>query len=95
MMNERAAQLGCTNTHFVNTNGLYDDSHYTTAYDLALISRAFFQDEMLCKIGNTARYHFEPTATQPDDFYLNNKHKLITGEIAYDGIRGGKTGGSS
>ena len=92
MMNERAAQLGCTNTHFVNTNGLYDDSHYTTAYDLALISRAFFQDEMLCKIGNTARYHFEPTATQPDDFYLNNKHKLITGEIAYDGIRGGKTG---
>lgn len=92
MMNERAKQLGCTNTHFVNTNGLYDDNHYTTAYDLALISRAFFQDEMLCKIGNTARYHFEPTATQPDDFYLNNKHKLITGEIAYDGIRGGKTG---
>lgn len=92
MMNERAAQLGCTNTHFVNANGLYDDDHYTTAYDLALISRAFFRDEMLCKIGNTARYHFEPTATQPDDFYLNNKHKLITGEIEYDGICGGKTG---
>ncbi|MCD7725381.1 MAG: D-alanyl-D-alanine carboxypeptidase [Clostridiales bacterium] len=92
MMNERAAELGCTNTHFVNTNGLYDDDHYTTAYDLALIARAFFQDEMLCKIGNTARYHFEATATQPDDFYLNNKHKLINGEIEYDGICGGKTG---
>ncbi len=92
MMNERAAEMGCTNTHFVNANGLYDDDHYTTVYDLALISCAFFQDEMLCKIGNTSRYHFEPTATQPDDFYLNNKHKLITGEIAYEGICGGKTG---
>lgn len=92
MMNERAAQIGCTNTHFVNANGLYDDDHYTTVYDLALISCAFFQNEMLCKIGNTPRYHFEATSTQPDDFYLNNKHKLISGEIAYDGICGGKTG---
>lgn len=92
MMNERAVEMGCTNTHFVNANGLYDDDHYTTVYDLALISCAFFQDEMLCKIGNTSRYHFEPTATQPDDFYLNNKHKLITGEVAYEGICGGKTG---
>ena len=92
LMNERAAELGCTGSHFANTNGLPDDNHYTTAYDLALISAAFFQNEMLCKIGNTARYHFEPTATQPDDFYEKNKHLLITGEIPYEGIRGGKTG---
>ena len=92
LMNKRAAELGCTDTHFVNTNGLPDDDHYTSAYDLALISSAFFQNEMLCKIGNTARYHFEPTATQPDDIYEKNKHQLITGEIAYEGILGGKTG---
>ena len=92
MMNSKAKELGCVSTNFVNPNGIHNENHYSSAYDLALISRAFFQDEMLCKIGNTARYHFEPTATQPDDFYLNNKHKLITGEIAYDGIRGGKTG---
>lgn len=91
-MNERAAELGCTNSHFANTNGLPDDDHYTTAYDLALIASAFYQNEMLCKIDNTARYHFEPTATQPDDFFLKNKHQLISGEIAYDGILGGKTG---
>lgn len=91
-MNERASELGCTGSHFTNTNGLPDDNHYTTVYDLALISSAFFQNEMLCKIGNTARYHFEPTATQPDDFYKINKHQLVTGEIAYDGILGGKTG---
>ncbi|MCH5254429.1 MAG: D-alanyl-D-alanine carboxypeptidase [Lachnospiraceae bacterium] len=92
MMNACAKELGCLNTHFVNTNGLHDDNHYTSAYDLAIIARSFFQNEMLCKIGNTARYHFEPTATQPDDFYKVNKHKLITGEIPYEGVLGGKTG---
>lgn len=91
-MNKRAEEIGCTDSHFMNTNGLHDDDHYTSAYDLALISSSFFQNEMLCKIGNTARYHFEPTATQPDDFYLINKHRLINGEIPYDGVLGGKTG---
>lgn len=92
LMNTRAKELGCTDSHFTNTNGLHDTEHYTTAYDLAMISKAFFQNEMLCKISNTARYHFEPTATQPDDFYKLNKHKLINGEIPYEGILGGKTG---
>lgn len=92
LMNMRAAELGCTDSHFSNTNGLFDENHYTSAYDLALISRAFFQNEMLCKISNTARYHFEPTETQPDDFYKKNKHQLVNGEIPYEGIVGGKTG---
>ena len=92
LMNKRATELGCTNTHFNNTNGLQDEFHYTSAYDLALIARAFFDNELLCKVGNTPRYHFTETTTQPDDFYLNNKHKLISGEIKYDGIVGGKTG---
>lgn len=92
LMNERAEELGCTDSHFMNTNGLPDDNHYTTVFDLALISSTYFQNEMLCKIGNTARYHLEPTETQPDDIYLNNKHQLINGEIAYEGVRGGKTG---
>lgn len=92
MMNVRAAELGCTNSHFANTNGLFDENHYTSAYDLALISTAFFQNEMLCKISNTSRYHFEATATQPDDFYIITKHRLVKGEIPYEGIIGGKTG---
>ncbi len=92
LMNDRAKELGCTNTHFANTNGLQADDHYTSAYDLALISRAFFGNELLCKVGNTPRYHFYATAGQPDDFYLNNKHKLINGEMPYEGIVGGKTG---
>lgn len=92
MMNEKATALGCNNTHFVNAHGLYDDEHYTTAYDLALIACAFFDNELLSKVGNTASYHFEATDSQPDDFIVRNKHKLITGEIACDGIKGGKTG---
>lgn len=92
MMNDKAAELGCTDSHFMNSNGLFDENHYTSVYDLALISCEFFRNEMLCKISNTARYHFEPTATQPDDFYLNNKHQLINHEIQYEGILGGKTG---
>lgn len=92
MMNERAEELGCTNTHFVNAHGLYDENHYTSAYDLALIAKAFFQNELLAKIGNTAFHHFQPTSTQPDDFIERNKHQLITGAIPYDGIKGGKTG---
>lgn len=92
MMNERAAELGCKNTHFVNANGLHDEDHYTSAYDLALIARAYFQNDVLRRIGNTASYHFIPSAGQPDDFYKTNKHDLINGTFSYEGIIGGKTG---
>ena len=95
MMNDRAKELGCKNTNFVNANGLHDDNHYTTAYDLALIARAFFSNDYLANISNTRRVHFEPTATQPDDFYLNNKNKIISGEIKYEYYLGGKTGYTS
>ncbi len=92
MMNQKAAELGCLNTHFVNANGLHADDHYTSAYDLALIARAYFQNDVLRRIGNTPSYHFLPSAGQPDDFYKTNKHALINGEISYEGIIGGKTG---
>lgn len=92
MMNERAAELGCQNTHFVNANGLHDQDHYTSAYDLALIARAYFQNDVLRRIGNTASYHFIPTPGQSEDFYKSNKHRLINGELSYEGVIGGKTG---
>ena len=95
LMNERAVQLGCTDSHFVNANGLHDDNHYTSAYDLALIAQAFFQNEVCLAIGNTASYQFTETDTQPDSFTLTNKHELITGEVSYSGIIGGKTGYTS
>lgn len=92
MMNQKAAELGCQNTHFINANGLHSEDHYTSAYDLALIARAYFQNDVLRRIGNTPSYHFLPSAGQPDDFYKLNKHQLINGEFPYEGIIGGKTG---
>ncbi len=94
-MNERAAELGCTESHFVNTNGLYDDNHYTSAYDLGRIALAFFDNDVCRQVGNCATYHFAATDTQPDDFTLTNKHELITGATSYTGIIGGKTGYTS
>ncbi len=92
MMNEKAEELGCINTHFSNAHGLHADDHYTSAYDLSLIASAFFRNELLSKVANTSSYHFESTATQPDEFTIRNKHKLITGEIKCENISGGKTG---
>lgn len=95
MMNEKASELGCRNSHFVNAHGLHSEEHYTCAYDLAIIAKAFFQNELLSKIGNTSYHHFEPTDTQPDDIIIRNKHRLVSGEIPYEGIKGGKTGYTS
>ena len=92
MMNERAKALGCTDSHFANTNGLPVSSHYTSAHDLALIARAFFDVPLLARISGTATYHFAKTDRQKDDFVIRNKHKLVNGEIPCEGLVGGKTG---
>lgn len=49
-MNARARELGCTNTHYVNTHGLHDPNHYTTAYDLAIITEAALANEEFTEI---------------------------------------------
>ena len=93
IMNDRAAQLGCLNTHFVNPNGLPDDDHYTTAYDLAMIGRAFFANEMLCKITLSPRIDFPPTDKLPQGKLENNHMEIIPGgTYAYEHIVGCKTG---
>ena len=53
MMNQKAADLGCTNTHFVNPHGLHDDNHYTSAHDMALITQAAIQNEDFVRISGT------------------------------------------
>ena len=93
IMNERAAELGCLNSHFVNPNGLPDENHYTTAYDLAMIGRAFFANEMLCKITLSRRIDFPATEKLPLGKLENNNMKIIPGgEYAYEYLVGCKTG---
>lgn len=92
MMNQKARELGCSNSHFVTTNGLHDENHYTSSYDLALIAQAFFKNETLSKIAGTRYYKIEPTDTQPDLIELYTHNQLTNGTYEYEGYVGGKTG---
>lgn len=96
MMNQRAEELGCLNSNFVNPNGLPDEDHYTTAYDLAMIGRAFFANEMLCKITLTRRLEIPASDTIPVTKLENNNMQLIPGgSYAYENLVGCKTGYTS
>ena len=93
MMNKRAAELGCENTHFVNANGLPDPNHYTTAHDLARILAAAIKNEDFCKISGSASYTIPPTNMTPYSRNLENSNALIKeGEYHYEGVIAGKTG---
>ena len=93
IMNERAKELGALNSNFVNPNGLPDENHYTTAYDLAMIGRAFFANDILCNMTTTRMLELQPTATQPDHIMEVNQMSLIRGgKYAYEYLVGCKTG---
>ena len=61
LMNQKAAELGCTGTHFTNPSGLNDPDHYTTARDMAKIAGAAFKNETLQKISSSLSYEFPAT----------------------------------
>lgn len=91
IMNERAEELGCLNTNFVNPNGLPDENHYTTAYDLAMIGRAFFANEMLCRISLTRRLEIPASDTIPVAKIENSSMQIIPGgAYAYEYLIGCK-----
>lgn len=93
MMNERAVQLGCTNTHFVNASGLPDPDHYVSALDLAKIAKEFFSNDTLCLISGSSKYVIPTTNITDEERPLENHHKMIPGKkYEYEGIIGGKTG---
>ncbi len=96
MMNERAAELGCTNTHFTNANGLPDEEHVTTARDMALISQEAIKNSEFREIIGTVQYVIPPTNIHDDPTYLNNHNKMINdykgSEHLYEYCIGGKTG---
>lgn len=98
MMNDRVTKLGCENTHFMNPHGLTHENHYTSAYDMALISQAALENDMFRKITATKRYTIPFTNKHPnEETPLVNHHKMLTnymGETAYlyDSCIGGKTG---
>lgn len=76
MMNERAFELGCTGTHFVNPHGLHDEEHYTTARDLILITQAALKSETFKQITNTPVYTL-PATNLSEERILRTTNMLI------------------
>ena len=97
MMNEKAASLGCTDSHFVNPSGLNDPEHYTSAYDMALISQAAFRNETFTEIDSKLYYDIPPTKLNPEGIRVYPGHKMLKKNTSqyYPGIIGGKTGYTS
>ena len=100
-MNMRASELGTKNTYFSDTNGLSSDHHYTTAYDLFLISREAMRHELFVEISDTVSYQVPPTNIYKKTRTLKNSNALISPEgvygddYVYRGASGVKTGYTS
>lgn len=77
MMNAKANEIGCQNTNFTNPHGLPDENHVTSAYDMALITRAALQYDMFQTVSGAFYYEIPPTEHQKDLICMNNHHKMI------------------
>lgn len=94
MMNQRAQELGCVNTHFVNASGMPDENHYTTAHDMALIFQEAIKNQDFVDIIGTQSFTIEPTNMNPESRTYSTHHALVAESAPehYDGCFGGKTG---
>ncbi len=96
LMNAKAKELGCKNTHFANPHGLNNENHKTTPYDMALILRAAVANDTFRKIDTTTSYEF-PAIKNAAAHTITMGHKMMypTDSRYYEGIIGGKTGYTS
>lgn len=93
LMNQRAAQLGCTGTKFTNTNGLPDSNHYSTAWDMYLITRQALTHDAFVKITSAATKSIRKT-NMSEIRVLKNRNELMNpeSEYYYEAAAGVKTG---
>lgn len=87
MMNQKASELGLKNTHFMNPHGLYEDGHFTSAYDLAVIMNTAMHNETFAEIVSAKKYVSEPECGLKR--YFTNHNRLLW---RLDSCIGGKTG---
>lgn len=98
LMNERAVNLGCNDTHFVNPSGLHDDNQYTTASDMAKILQCAMSYPMFMQISSSVSYRHAPIRRYRDpensnNQVLNTNSIVVPGSVFYyNGITSGKTG---
>ncbi|GAB6929904.1 serine-type D-Ala-D-Ala carboxypeptidase DacF [Paenibacillus sp. JCM 10914] len=89
MMNEKAAELGMNDTHFVNCNGLPAENHYTSAHDIALMSRELLKYEHITKYTGAYQDYLRKETSKP--FWLVNTNKLVRFYSGADGLKTGYT----
>lgn len=97
MMNQRAAALGCQDSHFANPSGLNDPEHYVSAYDMALIGQAAVHNDTFMEIDSSLYYDLPITKRNPEGARIYPGHKMIKKNLPeyYEGCLGGKTGYTS
>ena len=97
MMNERAAELGCTGTHFCNPCGLHEDDHYTTAHDLYLIAKEAMKDATFRDIVSTVQHRMAKTNLHEERIILTTNQLIFSSfqPWSYANCLGIKTGHTS
>ena len=93
-MNEKSREIGCLNSHWVNANGLHDELHYTTAYDMAVIASAIYREPVFNEIMEAFEYTIPPTNDEEESRTFQQNHKMTweNGMYYYENCKGGKTG---
>lgn len=91
LMNNRASTIGAKNTNFTNPHGLPDNDHYTTSYDLALITRDALKNKIFAKIVGTKKYTISRLSNESWDRVLQNKNKMLWQYPGGDGVKTGYT----
>ena len=97
MMNEKLVELGCQESHFENPSGLNGDNQYVSAYDMALIAQAAYDNETMVEISSATTHKIAPTTQNPDGFTIRGEHRLCVTEdqsspYYYPEAVAGKTG---
>ena len=94
MMNKKAEEIGCKNSHFLNPNGIHDDNHYTTAYDMFLITKYAIENEKFEKIVSTYRYTISTTNKCTTERVMENSNFFVCPPSKYydKDVKGIKTG---
>lgn len=100
MMNDKIAEIGCTESQFANPSGLNDEKQYTTAYDMSLIARAAFQNSKLLEINSALSHKLAPTSNNPEGLTIKMEHRLLNADdpssnYYCEGAAAGKTGYTS
>ena len=97
MMNQRIEELGCNESHFANPSGLNDDTQRTTAYDMAIIARACFQNPTVLEIASARTSSIPATANNPNGRTFSIEHKMLLSDDSnyYPDAIAGKTGWTS